>query len=212
MRRDVFIERALRQIYGEQPNDDAQITINLVNTWIEDAIAVAAKTNYTDNIKLDGIAYVNGGFYATFKGIEIEPDETFLWKITLPHTPVGIGSDEGISTLQLKDSESKQLSHPLVWLSQSQKGFYKNLRPIPSKTLCYQEGGFVYAISTILLNQYTANVTMISGGDPTDLDSELNVPPDYLPVMVEYIKNQLIFQRNVPKDQINDGVDDKTTA
>ena len=48
---------------------------------------------------------------------------------------------------------------------------------------------------------------MISGGDSTDLDSTLNVPSDYLPVMNEYIKNQLVFERQMPLDVQNDGVD-----
>lgn len=48
---------------------------------------------------------------------------------------------------------------------------------------------------------------MISAGDSTDLNSELNVPSDYFPVMVEYIKQQLMFERSVPVDGANDGRD-----
>ena len=67
-------------------------------------------------------------------------------------------------------------------------------------------------LSTLLLNQYTFNVTMVSGGDSTDLNSTLNVPSDYWPIMVEYIKQQLVFERNQPVDVSNDGSDQiKTT-
>lgn len=211
--RRIFIEKILRQIYNGQPSDDATITYNLVNAWLGDAIAFAARANYADNLKLDGVAYVNGGFYTTFKGLEIEADEFSLWKIELPHIPVGLGVNEGINTAQIKEN-STNISRPLTWINQSQKTYYQNMRQIPNKILAYLEGKFIYVITTILLNQYTASVTMISGGDDTDLDSELNVPQDYFPQMVEYVKQQLLLEKAQPVDVTNDGLDNgsiKTT-
>lgn len=211
MTRLLFIERALRQIYGDFPNDDSAITNNLVNTWLEDAIAIAAKQNYKDNIQIDGIGYVNNSFYTTFKDISISSDSNFTWKGTLPQIPFGIGRNEGISTLQLKDS-SGQITRPFIPLSESQKTYYQGMRPIPNKILYYYEGEFIFMLSTLLLNQYTFNVTMVSGGDSTDLNSTLNVPSDYWPVMVEYIKQQLLFERNQVQDVQNDGLDAKVTT
>jgi hypothetical protein len=48
---------------------------------------------------------------------------------------------------------------------------------------------------------------MISGGDSSDLNSTLIVPDDYVPMIVEYIKGQLAFERSRPIDVSNDGVD-----
>ena len=48
---------------------------------------------------------------------------------------------------------------------------------------------------------------MVSGGDSTDLESTLIVPDDYVPMIVEYIKGQLVFERSRPIDVSNDGVD-----
>lgn len=195
-----------RQIHAGFPSDDTTITNNLINAWIEPAAGVAAKTNYTDSIKLDGIAYINGSFYTTFKAISITQDEKNLYKIELPQIPHGLGNDEGVSTLQIKD-DKRNITHPLIWITQAQKSYYQNMRKIPSKVLCYQEGKNVFAISTLILTPYTATVCMVSAGDPTDLDSELNVPADYLPVMIEFIKQQLVFERMQPKDTANDGQD-----
>lgn len=206
MRRDVFIEMILRQIYNGQPNDDSTITRNLVNVWLEPAIAAAAKANFNDNIKLDGIAYVNGSFYSTFKGIAITNDEYGLWKITLPEIPIGIGHNNGISTLQIKENTSN-ISLPVIWINEAQRSFYQGMRTIPDKILAYSQGEFVYLICTYLLNEFTATVSMVSGGDSTDMDSVINVPPDYLPVMIEFLKNQLMFERSAPKDAVNDGQD-----
>lgn len=207
-----FIERHRRQIYGDQPSNDANMTVNLVNFWLSDAIAIAAKTNYKENISVDGITFVNNSFYTTYKSLAVSADEQFLWKVTLPEIPIGIGENFGCETLIFKDSESNQLSYPVVFISQNQRSYVRGMRLIPNKLLAYLEGQFVYIQSTLILSGYTAQATMISGGDSTDLDSTLNVPPDYYPVMVEYLKQQLMFQRSVPQDVTNDGSDVITTT
>lgn len=211
MLRRAFIERVRRQIYGGQPSDDASITVGLVNNYLSDAIAFAAKTNYKDNLSLEGIGFVNNSFYSKFKGITVTQDEQFLWKLTLPEVPAGIGYNEGVSTLQFKDSDGN-VSNPCIPMSENQRSFFQSMRPIPNKILFYYEGEFIYALSTILLSQYTATVTMISGGVSTDLDSTLNVPPDYFPLMMQYIQQQLIMERKMPVDATNDGLDAITTT
>jgi len=75
---------------------------------------------------LDGISYVNNSFYTTYKAIAITPDEQFTWKVTLPQIPVGIGANEGISTLIIKDTNG-QLSLPCVPLSENQKKQFTEL-------------------------------------------------------------------------------------
>lgn len=211
MTRRQFIERTLRQIYGDQPNDSSNITYNLVNLWLSDAIALAAKQNYKDNILLDGIGYANNGFYSRFRGISIASDGNFTWVASLPEIPVGIGRNEGISTIQLVDSDGR-ITQPFIPLSENQKTYFQSMQPVQNKVLYYYEGNNLYILSPLLLNQYTLNVTMVSGGDATDLDSTLTVPPDYFPVLVEYIKQQLMFERQVPVDVTNDGLDAITTT
>ncbi len=212
MTRRQFVERTLRQIYGGLPNDDATITVNLVNLYLNDAIGVAAKANYKDNIAIDGISYVNNSFYTIFKGIAVTKDENFLWKVALPQIPFGIGSTEGVSTIEFKDSTTGQISYPVVLMTENQRSFQRGMRAIPNRLIGYPQGDAIYVLSTIQLSQYTASVTMVSGGDSTDLDSTLNVPADYYQIMVEYLKQQLMFERSVPVDSTNDGADfTKTT-
>lgn len=202
-----FIERSLRQIYGEQPSDDSNVTVNLVNSWLSDATAAAAKKNYTDNLQLDQIAYANNSFYTTFKGlVVVDTGELFLYQLTLPEIPVGLGRNEAVSTLQFIDA-SGFVSDPAIPLSASQVQYYRGQRPIPNKILYYPEGIFLYAISTLQLFNYTGKVKMVSAGDSTNLNSILNVPSDYFPAMVEYIKMQLSFERAQVKELSNDGAD-----
>jgi len=207
MTRNIFIERILRQIYNGQPSDDSSITYNLVNQWLNDAIGLAAKKNYTDGIQMDGIAYVNNSFYTTFKDLTVELGniDNVTYSIDLPQIPVALGKNEGIATLQfVKDKLASQTAIPL---SMNQVAYIDNLRPIQNKILYWTEGKNIYAKSLIPLTSYTANVRMVSGGDSTDLESTLIVPDDYVPMIVEYIKGQLAFERSRPIDTSNDGVD-----
>ncbi len=206
------IEQIRRLIYGDQPAAEANITVGLVNLWLNQGIAVAAKQNYFDNEKITGISFVNNSFYTIFKDIAVTSDEQFLWKVELPQLPVGIGYSEGISKLQFKDSDSNQISQTVIFLSQNQTTYGLNMTPMPNKILAYSQGKYVYVVSTLLLSDYTANVTMISGGVSSDLDSTLNIPDDYIPVIVEFLKKQLMFQRTVPQDLTNDGSDFVTTT
>jgi hypothetical protein len=203
-----MIEKCLRQIYGGYIEDDSEITFPLVNTWLSEAIGVAAKQCYKESVQIDAVGYVNNSFYTTFKGLSPVQDELFLWKITLPQIPIGIGKNEGVASLKFKSSDNV-VGIDCVPLSINERGFYKSQRRIPNKVLYYDEGIFLYVITTIALNTYTATVTMISGGDSTDLNSILNIPDDYYPVITEYIKGQLGFERAQPKDQADDGTDTK---
>lgn len=205
--RRTYIELIRRQLYGGPPSDDATITVGLVNRWLDFGIAAAAKQNYKDNIAIDGINYVNNSFYTTFKGIAVTKDEQFLWKVALPSIPLGIGTSEGISTMEFKDAETNQISYPVVWLSENQRSFSRGMRTIPNKVLAYSQGGYVYALSTILLSQFTATVTMISGGVSSDLGSTINVPDDYFNTICSYIQQQLLLEMNQPVDSANDGLD-----
>jgi hypothetical protein len=71
----------------------------------------------------------------------------------------------------------------------------------------WYEGKIVRMKTPLILTEYTAIVRMASGGDSNDLDSELNVPADYYIYMVQYLREQLMFERSVPQDNSNDGVD-----
>ena len=206
MTRQQLIEQILRQVYGTQPSDDASITPNLVNQMINQGIGIMVKQNYKDAIQLDGVGYVNNSFYSTFKGITVTQDELYTWKVPLPQVPIAVGKNEGISTLQFKDSFGK-LSKPAIWLTQDQVSYFQSLQQPPNKLIAYYQGSSVFVYTTLLLNQYTATVTIISGGDSSNLSSTLNVPDDYIPGIVDYVTKSLMLARQQIQDNANDGTD-----
>ena len=211
MKRIEQIEKIQRLIYGGFAQDDAEITFNLINIWLNEAIGVAAKTNYTDNLKLESIAYVNNSFYLTYKDLEISADEQFLWKFELPHLPFGLGASEGISKAVIKNDKNR-ISYPIVLKTINQSSFSLGMRNIPNKLTGYYEGKFVFIESPLVLSDYTAQVVMVSGGNSSNLQSELNIPDDYLPVIAEYLKKQLMFERTAPVDEVSDGIDSAGTS
>lgn len=209
MTRQEFIERHRIQIYGGLPTDDAEITDGLVNSWLTDAIGIAAKTCWKEAIQIDGIAYLNNSFYTTFSGIQILSDDTdnLCYKFQLPQVPFGLGRNEGIAKIQFKDSTGF-VSHNMILLSMSQIGYADRQRPIANKIVGWPEGDIIRMKTSLIMTEYTAIIRIASGGDSTNLNSTLNVPADYHPVMVDYIQKQLMFERSIPQDNVNDGQDE----
>lgn len=208
MTRYQLIEQILRAVYGDQPRDDSTITPNLVNQYINQGIAVAVKNQYAQSMQIDGVTYVNNSFYSTFKNLPIVQDSNLLWKVTLPSIPLAIGRNEGVADLKIKGNGSSQQTIDGIPLSVSQKGYVNSMKRIPNRFLYYYEGQNLYILSTLLLNQYTANVTMVSGGGSStiDINGELNAPEDMIPVIVDYVVKALMVMRQVPQDITNDGV------
>jgi hypothetical protein len=208
MTRREFIERHRVQIYGGWPTDDSEITDELVNSYMSDSIGLAAKTCWKESIQIDGIAYLNNSFYTTFSGIAISTDNTdnLCYQFELPQIPFGLGKNEGLAKIQFKDSNGF-VSQNAIPLSMNQIGYADRQRPIPGKIIYWYEGNIVRMKTPLLMTAYTAIVRMASGGDSSDLNSELNVPPDYFSTMVQYIRDQLMFERSVPQDADNDGQD-----
>lgn len=207
MLRGQFIESILMAVYGQKPSDDAEITYNLVNLYLSEGIGVAAQAGYKGAIQLDGVGYVNNGFYSTFSGLTISQDNTdnLCYKFELPEIPVGIGNSMGLAEIRFKDNGFTSL--PGIPLSVNQWGYFDSMRPIANKILYLQEGKFVRAKTPLILTSFTATIKMISGGVSSDLNSELNVPPDFLPIIRDYVLQKLLAERSVPTDVYNDGSD-----
>lgn len=207
MTRRILAERVLMQVYGGLPDDDAEMTVELVNAYLPDAIGSAVKQAYTDAIKLDGIGYVNNSFYSTFTGLQIAKDtsENFLYALELPHVPYGLGKNEGVASIRFTKNGKVSLSG--IFLSVNQWTYADTMRPVQNKILCCPEGNKIKVKTTLPLWDYTANVVMVSAGLPNDLDAVINVPDDYLPAIVAYIRENLLIEKSQVREAANDGTE-----
>jgi hypothetical protein len=210
MTRYQLIEQILRAVYGDQPRDDSVITPNLVNQYINQALAVAVKNQYKESLQIDGVSYINNSFYSTFKNLAIVQEQNLLWKVKLPSVPIAIGRNEGVANMRLVDAQGRE-GLDAIPLSINQKGYHYEMRRIPNRMLYYYEGDYLFILSSLLLNTYKANITMISGGgsgsgSSADLNTELSAPDDFIAFIVEYVVKALMLTRQSPKDNTNDGV------
>ena len=201
-----LIERIRSVIYNGTPSDDANITFELVNEWLNDAIGVVAKANYVESIKLDGVSYLNNAFYSSFSDIAITQDNVNLYKFQLPEYPIGIGDNQGIASVIVKNANGN-ISYDAIPLTTNQVSYVRGRRTPPNKMLYYNENSYIFLITSVPLFNFTASVRLVSAGDSSDLDSVLNVPSDYIPQIIDYIVKNLLLERNQPVDLANDGTD-----
>jgi hypothetical protein len=205
MTRKALIEQVRRLYYGGIPSDDATLTENEVNLYINQAIAYIAKVNYTDAIKLDGVETVSDAFYATFKNLAITKDnDTGYYSTTLPHPPLGLSRGYGISTVTFPVNTG--LAKAPTPISPRELDIIDNLKSPPSRIYYWAEGNKLWFKSYVNLVGRFAIVRMVSA-ENTDLTSEVNVPIEYISDMINWILNQLKVRKGMPEDTTNDGLD-----
>lgn len=210
MTRKVLCQLIQRLIAGGIPNDDFDITLNQINLLVNEALAVVVKTNYTDNIKADGIAYVNNSFYTTYKDLKISRNnvEDFCYSVDLPNTPPALGQNDGVASLMLKSGNIYSITG--VPLTLNQWSYKSRIRAIPNRFYYTYENKIAYISSVLDLKPYKANVRMISGGSSsTDLSSDISVPDEWLSTIQDYVLKILGFERSQPMDLTNDGINVK---
>lgn len=207
MTRRVLIEQIRRLYYGGTPSDDANLTENEVNTYINQAIAYFAKVNYSDAINLDGIETVGDAFYSTFKNLAITRDnDTGYYSTTLPHPPLGLARGYGISTVTFPVSTG--LAKAPTPISPREVDYIEQVKLPPSKIFYWAEGNKLWFKSYTNLVGKFAIVRMITA-ENSDKTAELNVPAEYISDIINWIMNQLRVRKGMPEDTTNDGLDTK---
>jgi hypothetical protein len=193
MTRRALIEQIRRLYYGGTPGDDATLSENEVNIYINQAIAYIAKVNYTDAIKLDGVETVSDAFYATFKNLSMTKDnDTGYWYVTLPHAPLVVTGG---------------LAKAPTPISPRELDFIDQVKMPPSKVFYWAEGNKLWFKSPYYnLNGKFPIVRMVSA-ENSDMTSEVNVPGEYISDMINWILNQLKVRKGMPEDTTNDGLD-----
>ncbi len=205
MTRRVLIEQIRRMLYGGVPTDDANITEKEINLYINEALAYMAKINYTDSIKLDGVESISDVFYLTFKNLAIVKDnDTGYYSLDLPQVPLGLARGYGISTVTFPTATG--LAKSPIPISVRELDYMDNLKQPPSKIFYWPEGKKLWFKSYTNLVGKFAIVRMVST-ETADLDSELNVPQEYITDIINLVMNQLRPRKATPQDSTNDGLD-----
>jgi hypothetical protein len=205
MTRKTLIEQIRRIYYGGVPNDDANLSENEVNLYINEAMAYMAKVNYTDSIKLDGIETVSDVFYATFKGLTVARDsDTGYYYATLPQVPLGLARGYGISTVTFPTLTG--LAKSPIPISVRELDYMDNLKNPPNRIYYWPEGKKLWFKSYINITNKNAVVRMVST-EGSDLTAEISLPQEYITDIINMVINQLKIRKSIKEDSVNDGVD-----
>jgi len=196
-----LIQRALN---GGFASDDTEITIPLINLYLNSAIGFAVKSNYKETIQLEGTEGVSDGFYAIYTGISITKDAlTGLYSATLPQQPAGVGAGWDVSYFMIITGSGKKLfaypisAREIPYLydngSDCNEIYYWTNKNIATLHSCND------------ITKYKAQVRMICT-QSDDMSSTITLPDGYLPVVIEYMAKTLGIQIQVPIDVSSDGV------
>lgn len=203
--RGQYCEAIQRALSGGFVSDDTELTIPLINFYLNSAIGYAIKSSYKDEIQLNGAENVADGFYATFNNLNITKDNSTGWySISLPQQTVGVGVGWDISSfLMVKGSGAKLFGYPIA---QKEIAFlYTN--PKGCKDVYFwvvKDKMNIYSCDDI--TKYKGIVTMLVS-QSTDMDSTISVPDGYMPLIIEYLIKTLGIMTNMTIDVSSDGVD-----
>ncbi len=196
-------ERILRVVYNGTPPNDASIDIREVGLHINSAIAALARVNFIENYKLDGSAFIDGGFIMVFKDVAVSKDEDLNLKyITLPASPVGLPKDRGIVEISMMKNRS---TTPVIMINSNRRSVQQNLDPIRNRIIGWQEGDKVYFDGTVA-DFANALVKMVAYAS-NDMNAELNMPKNLEEQVIEIVVKKLMTQRSIPQDKVIDGND-----
>lgn len=200
-----YCEAIQRTMAGGFPSDDFEITIPLINFYLNSAIGYAIKASYKDEIQLNGVEGVADAFYATFTGLNISKDLNTGWyNIVLPQQTVGVGAGWDITSfLMVKGSGAKLFGYPIT----QKEVAYLYTNPKGCNDVYFwvvKDRMNIHSCSDI--TKYKGIVTMLVS-QSTDLDASMNVPDGYMPLIIEYMTKTLGVMMNMPIDISSDGVD-----
>lgn len=197
-----YCELILRRLANGDVSDDFPIKIEEVVQWVGQGVAMAAMKNYTDNANID-VEYVSDSFYTTYKNLSLTKDsQTGFFNTTVPAAPYGIPKGYDVSGVNIEGDG--MLSNGLVRVNIQQLDYYLKLSLPPKAIFYWFEGSVLNLFSTwAILDGIKVRVRMASGG--VSLDSELNIPADYMGYVSEFVFGKLMPTLNIPQDNVNDG-------
>jgi hypothetical protein len=208
MIRKELAEKIQRRVVGGLATDDTDISLELINVHITDAIALMAKKNYSDSIELEGIEGLADGFYSTFKNIPISKDEDLgLYYCDLPQAPYGIARGHDITNFSVTGFTSG--SQQALRIKGSDLALMEQQRYVPKRIYYFLDGKKAWLKTEYVLDNKKVRIRMASPSENADLDSELNVPLEYIPDIINYVISILVPEEQSPKDISNDGLNIK---
>ena len=203
--RQQLIDRILRYYYDGVPDDQAEISSNEVDLYINDAIATVINKQAMDEYNITGIMGVPEGYITTYTiPTPSLNDSTGFYYSTIPHPPMGLAGESGVVGVFFGGGWGQ--SKPILHVKPQEVDYFTNM-PIPPQAAFYWiEGARIYFwcrtdITHISDSIYIRMATNVQSSN----SAVLNVPPEAVELIFTDVIQRLLPRKNVKPDNIIDG-------
>ena len=208
MSKRILCEKIIRELEGDLPiSQDSRYTPKYVLQYVNSAIATAAKKSAYENSNIEGVFYANDAFNTVISNLSISEDASSSQQyLTLPQLPIGLPGTKSLVNLSPMTTYQSVRFKPLA---RKDAPRFLTMECKPSNVAFYYlEDSKLYFIGCSLSKGLKFRLTMVTSGG--DLDSPLNLPPDFEEEVVRSVVD--LLSRQAPIDYTNDSVDIKTPS
>jgi len=207
--RQQLIDRVLRFYYDGTPSDDAVLTSNEVDLYINDAIATVINKQSIEAYNITGIVSVPEGYVTTYElTAPVLNQFTGYYSTTLPHPPIGLPDLAGVTGVYFGGNKGQ--SRPILYVSSREMDYFISMPKPPQAAFYWIENRTIYFwcrtdISAISDKIYIRMATNVQSGT----NDVLNVPPEAIDMVFSLVTQKLLERKKIPVDLINDGIESK---
>lgn len=203
--RQQLIDRILRYYYDGIPDDQAEISTNEVDLYINDAIATVINKQATDEYNITGIMSVPEGYITTYTiPTPSLSDPTGFYYSTLPHPPLGLPGECGVVGVYFGGSWGQ--SKPILHVKPQEVDYFAFMPMPPQAAFYWIENNKIYFwCRTDLTNISDTIYIRMASNIQADNSTALNVPPDAVELIFQDVIGKLLPRKNIKADNIIDG-------
>lgn len=205
--RQQLIDRILRAYYNGIPTDDAEISNNEVDLYINDSITSVMNRQILEDYNISGIMSIPDGYITTYQLQSPAYDSnTGNYYTTIPHPPMGVPGTAGI--LGVYFSGGLGQSKPVLYIKPSEMDYFQFMPKPPQAAFYWVEGNKIYFWCRTDLSQSPdlINIRMATNVQ-SGVNDVLSVPPDAVEQIFSLTLQKLLARKGVIQDVTNDGLD-----
>jgi len=202
-----MIDRCIRTYYGnDYASEESVLTSNFVQLHINDAVALALSRAMQQNYVVTGIQSVPEGFMSTFIINSFTKDaNTGFYTANLPHPPMGTPENSSVSGVFF--GSVKGQSRPVLEVKPNEVDYFRFLPMPPQAAFYWMESGTIYVWMRTNMAANAQLYVRMATHIPTDANAPMNIPPDAVDFVYNYVMEKLMKGKGVMEDSVLDGKD-----
>ena len=205
--RQQLIDRILRFYYNDFPGDDAIISNNEIDLYINDAIASVATKQAMDAYNITGIVSVPEGYITTYTlTTPTLDDNTGFYSTAIPHPPIGL--PDLASVVGVFFGGARGQSKPILYISPREMDYFLFMPKPPQAAFYWIENSTIYFWCRTDLSHTTDNIYIrMATNVQSGANDVLNIPPEAVDLVFTSVIQKILQRKGIVPDLINDGID-----